>query len=113
MRNYEQKKGQFLKNGHTMLEEDVLNDLKRLAYLENEISEKRLVRNKASLSSEDCKDLIYYGETKDKKIKIGEESRNLDYILFNMFDWARKSARFNTEEAIQIFWERIKILANR
>ena len=33
---YQYKKGKFIKNGHTMLEEDVLTDLKRLAYLEEE-----------------------------------------------------------------------------
>ena len=33
---YEYKKGKFIKNGHTMFEEDVLNDLKRLAHLEEE-----------------------------------------------------------------------------
>ncbi len=36
--DYKLKKGKFIKNGHTMFEQDVLTDLKRLAYLEEEIT---------------------------------------------------------------------------
>ena len=36
MIDYRYKKGKFIKNGHTMFEQDVLTDLKRLAYLEAE-----------------------------------------------------------------------------
>ena len=38
MIKYEYKKSKFLKDGHTMFEGDVLQDLKRLAYLEDKIS---------------------------------------------------------------------------
>tara|TARA_R110000796_G_scaffold60301_1_gene139327 strand:+ start:823 stop:1074 length:252 start_codon:yes stop_codon:yes gene_type:complete len=34
--DYKLKSGKFIKNGHTMFEQDVLTDLKRLAYLEEE-----------------------------------------------------------------------------
>lgn len=40
VKGYSGKK--FLENGHTMFESDVLQRLKRLSYLENEIKEKRL-----------------------------------------------------------------------
>lgn len=36
---YEYKKGKFIKNGHTMFEQDVLQDLKRLDFLEKERTE--------------------------------------------------------------------------
>jgi hypothetical protein len=35
--DYKFKNGKFIKNGHTMFEQDVLTDLKRLAYLEEKI----------------------------------------------------------------------------
>ena len=47
MIKYQYKKGKFLKNGHTMFEADVLTDLKRLAYLEEEKS-KQLILNGVS-----------------------------------------------------------------
>jgi transposase-like protein len=40
VKGYEQKK--FIENGHTMFEEDVLQRLKRLAYLEEQIKVKEL-----------------------------------------------------------------------
>ncbi len=43
---YEYKKGKFIKNGHTMFEEDVLKDLERLDYLEGEYKNKKLYTEK-------------------------------------------------------------------
>ena len=39
MINYEYKNQRFLKQGRAMFNEDILNDLQRLAYLENQLKE--------------------------------------------------------------------------
>ena len=36
---YKKKENKFIENGHTMFEEDVLQRLKRLAYLEEQINQ--------------------------------------------------------------------------
>ena len=42
-RQYEHKDGNFLKNGHTMFSQDVLQDLKRLADLEHKIANGQMI----------------------------------------------------------------------
>jgi hypothetical protein len=39
---YKLKKGKFIKNGHTMFEQDVLTDLKRLAHLEEQVTKGKI-----------------------------------------------------------------------
>lgn len=48
---YNHAKDKFLKNGHTMFAQDVLTDLERLAYLEDQISQGQLAIDNVS----DCK----------------------------------------------------------
>lgn len=42
-RQYEYKNDKFLKNGHTMFSQDVLQDLKRLADLEYKIANGQMI----------------------------------------------------------------------
>ena len=42
MIDYKYKNRKFIKNGHTMFEQDVLTDLKRLSYLEEQAEKLRI-----------------------------------------------------------------------
>jgi hypothetical protein len=67
---YQKVKGlsekKFLENGHTMLEEDVLQRLKRLAYLEEQIKQGQLlpidsvVGQSEQLKCDECGGKTYY-----------------------------------------------------
>jgi len=47
-KNEASKSKRFIKNGHTMLEFDVLKDLKRLAQLEENIKNGSLIQNNST-----------------------------------------------------------------
>ncbi len=49
IKGYSEKK--FIENGHTMFEVDVLQRLKRLAYLENELLEHKPKENRSPVSN--------------------------------------------------------------
>ena len=57
VKGYEQKK--FVENGHTMLEEDVLQRLKRLAYLEEQLKQ----ANEADTSHEQALNIADVSES--------------------------------------------------
>lgn len=66
-----------------------------------------------SLSIDDCKWLIFYGQNKDKTIDIrSEEKGELDYAISNMFQMLKDSTRFDAERVERLFWERVSALAN-
>lgn len=66
-----------------------------------------------SLSVDDCKWLILYGQNKDKTIDIiNEDKGELDYVINQMFQLLKDSTRFDSERVERVFWERVTALAN-
>lgn len=88
-----------------MSTEKVLND--------NKTSNSILGAVSGSLSIDDCKWLIFYGQNKDKTIDIrNDDNGELDYVINQMFKLLKDSNRFNYERVERIFWERVTALAN-
>ena len=48
---YNKKENKFIENGHTMFERDVLQRLKRLAFLEEQVKEEKLFKNNVNKTS--------------------------------------------------------------
>lgn len=65
-----------------------------------------------SFSDDDCQQLMFYGKTKNCKVKLDDGSKHLDYFLLKAFDYMKDSTIFDTENATKMFWNRIKALAN-
>lgn len=84
---YEYKKGKFIKNGHTMFEQDVLQDLKRLAFLEDEKT-KQLILPKVIRQSEQLKrkEVLSYSEYKEKWFEKKEGIIYLDKLTTEFVD---------------------------
>lgn len=68
--------------------------------------------NNDSVTIDDVKHLIYYGKSKDEKVIINETKGRLDYSTDMMFDLLEKYSVYDRLKVEQMFWERIKILAN-
>jgi len=65
------------------------------------------------LTEDDCKWLIFYGHTKDKRITIDNSGKGLDYAFNVMFGMLKDSTRFDYNGVEKLFWDRIKLLANQ
>jgi hypothetical protein len=67
--------------------------------------------HKKQLSIDDCKTLLYYGETRDKSIVLKAGEGHLDLCLDVMFECLDYN-NFDRMRAENLFWTRIRALAN-
>lgn len=65
-----------------------------------------------SLSTEDCKWLIFYGETKEGTVKLNDRTKHLDYAINTVFSILKEQTIFDSDGVEKMFWERIVELAN-
>ena len=80
---------------------------------ENETSNGILGAVSGSLSIDDCKWLIFYGQNKDKTIDIRSDDKGeLDYVITQMFQLLKDSTRFDSKRVERVFWERVTALVN-
>ena len=74
---YKKKENKFTENGHTMFEEDVLQRLKRLAYLEEQIKQGQLLPID-SVSDIDAELVEWINET-EKRAKMFKEKKYREF----------------------------------
>lgn len=80
--------------------------------LNNHLEQLRIGGVSGSFSEDDCQQLMFYGKTKNNQVKLDDGSKHLDYFLLKAFAYMKDNTIFDTENAIKMFWNRIKALAN-
>ena len=71
---YKSKENKFTENGHTMFEEDLLQRLKRLAYLEEQIKQGQLLPIDSFINSLETK--IYVTNSSPNDVYAAFDSKN-------------------------------------
>ena len=69
--------------------------------------------SKSELSIADCKDLIFYGCTRDKSFIVDNNKESLDWAYWCMIGYLKKETVFDGDKVESLFWERIQKIANQ